>query len=501
MRDIVRKTFLSGLLAGCLALGLPAIAATAEPAPVVTQHQVQVQGRTLAYTAEAGRLPIRDMQTGEPLGHVFYVAYRAPAAPGRTRPITFIWNGGPGLPAASLHFEGAGPRRIAGGALVDNADTWLTDSDLVFMDPVATGFSRAVSPEAETAFTSWVGDVAATTAFVRGWVLTHGAEDAPLVIAGQSYGSGRAGGVAYQLLKRGMNVRGLALISNTSGLPDYPDRSRIALALHTGDYAVAALYYKKLPPEFGTTPEAARTLAETWARQTYLPALRRIDQLSDAERTKLATDLARHIGLKASDIDPKTLRITQGDFLGQIGSGKRLYYSDYRFEEPYVAPSLKLGVRSIRHDLGYASDLPYFGVEPIEDGFAPAGVYPKPVNSTWTHSTVYGATPEQIAQAQADYAKLGAIGMGKFGPNLPGAAEAVTLNPALQILVAHGAYDPLGGCSMDAELGRQLPQPYPKTTTFRCYLSGHAIYRDAPARAQFANDVRALARRAAGDAQ
>lgn len=485
-------------LAGSLALAVLTTApALAEPAPVVTRHQIQIAGRPLAYTAETGRVAVRDVQTGEPLGHVFYIAYRAPAAPGRVRPITFIWNGGPGAPAASLNFEGAGPKRVEGERLLDNADTWLTDSDLVFVDPVATGFSRAVSVEAEKAFTSWIGDVAATTEFVRSWVRLHGAEDAPLVIAGQSYGSGRAGSVAYRLLQRGLKIRGLALISNTTGLPDYPDRQLIALAMHTADYAVAALHFGKLPPEFGTTPDGARAIAEQWARDNYLPALRRIDQLTDAERAALAADLARHIGLKASDIDPKTLRVTQGFFLGHIGSGRRLYYSDYRFEEPYRHPPLTRGIRHIRHDLGYVTDLPYFGVEPIEDGFAPDGVYPKPVNSRWTHSTVYGATPEQIAQAQADFAKLGAIGMGKFGGNLPGAADAISLSPGLKVLVAHGAYDPLGGCSIDAELGRRLTSPHKEAVSFRCYLSGHAIYRDAPARAQFAEDMRALAREAA----
>lgn len=471
----------------------------AERDAVSSQHQIEVGGRKLAYTAEVGRQPIRDVTTGAPMAHLFYVAYRVAPAAGEVRPITFIWNGGPGLPAASLHFEGAGPRRIENDQMVDNADTWLTDSDLVFMDPVATGFSRAVNAEAQAALTSWVGDVAAATEFVRAWVLTHGAEDAPLVIAGQSYGSGRAGSTAYQLLKRGLNVRGLALISNAAGLPDYPDRALVSLAIHTGDYAVAALHFKKLPPELGTTPETARAIAERWALQTYLPALRRIDELTAGERSKLARELARRIGLKAADIEPKTLRVTQGFFLGHIGSGERLYYSDYRLEEPYVAPSLKRAVRYLRRELGYASDLPYFGVEPIEDGFAPNGVYPTPVNATWTHSTVYGATPEQIAQARADFAKTGAIGMGKFGPNLPGATDALKLSPGLRVLVAHGAYDPLGGCSINTELGRRISASFREAISFRCYLSGHAIYRDAPARAQFASDMRALARAAAGD--
>src|SRR6185312_8047108 len=163
---ISRRRALGGVLAaGLLVLAAPAPAAAGEPAPVVTHQQIMIGGRPLAYAAEAGRLPIRDVATGEPLGHVFYVAYRVPAPPGTVRPLMFIWNGGPGLPAASLHFEGAGPKRVEGERLLDNPDTWLTDADLVFMDPVATGFSRAVSRDAEKAFTSWVGDVMAATEF------------------------------------------------------------------------------------------------------------------------------------------------------------------------------------------------------------------------------------------------------------------------------------------------------------------------------------------------
>ncbi len=338
MRIGGRKALTGVLAAAAMALATPAPGADVEPAPVVTHQQISLGGRTLAYTAEAGRLPIRDVATGEAVGP--RLLRRLPrtrgAGDGASRHVHLERRPRPARRLAA--FRRRRPKRVEGDRLTDNPDTWLTDADLVFMDPVATGFSRAISRDAEKAFTSWIGDVMATTEFVRGWVLTHGAEGVPLVIAGQSYGSGRAGGVAYQLLKRGLNVRGLALISNTTGLPDYPDRQTIAPALHTGDYAVAALYYKKLPPEFGTTPDRARAVAERWGRETYLPALQRIEQLSDAERTRLAVDLARHIGLQPADIDPKTLRVTQGFFLEHIGGGRRLYYSDYRFEEPYVAP-------------------------------------------------------------------------------------------------------------------------------------------------------------------
>ena len=239
-----------------------------------------------------------------------------------------------------------------------------------------------------------------------------------------------------------------------------------------------------------------RANAEAWAQAVYIPALRRLGGLTPDEKAAVTTELARRIGLAPKDIDAQTLSLTQGHFLGSLVPGRLPYYLDYRKLTPYKTPSLALGVRYMRHDLGYPTDLPYFGSEPIEDGFAPAGVYPPPVNSSFLHSNVYGATREQVDAVQVEFGKSGRIGMGSYGPRLPGAAEAMALSPRLRVIVPHGAYDPLGGCSMDAERGRQIASPYREAVTMRCYLAGHAIYRDAPARARFAADMRAFMRAA-----
>lgn len=466
---------------------------------MLTRHSIEIGRRVLTYTAEAGRTPIRDVATGRPLAYVFYIAYRAQTPAGRTRPVAFIWNGGPGWPAAMIQFYGGGPERIEGSDLVANADTWLTDADLVYMDPVGTGFSRAVSPGAQKAFISNVGDVAASAEFVRAWLLEHGAEESPLVIIGESYGSGRAGSVAYRLLEHGFKVRGVGLFSNTTGLPRYPNESIIGPAMHVADYAVAALYHHELPADLGATAASARAIAERWAREVYIPALMRLEHLSYAARLRIAANLARHIGLKPEDIDLATLGISEGGFLGRLVPGKSLFYLDYRKLQPYHFPSLAPAVRYIRHDLGYSTDLPYLGVEPLEDGFAPSGTYPQPVNSTWIYSTVYGAAAQQIAQAQIAFAATGIIGATHFGPDLPGAAAAIKLYPHLQVLVAHGAYDPVGGCSMDAALERHLPDPYRADVRVRCYPAGHVIYLDPDGRAALAADVRDLERRAAAN--
>lgn len=117
------------LLAG-LSLAFAGAASSAEPA-VVTQHTLALGGRTLPYTAEVGRLAIRDAETGEPHGYMGYTAYLADARGTTPRPVTFIWNGGPGANSALLHFRVAGPRRYQAGRLVDNPHSWLTASDLV----------------------------------------------------------------------------------------------------------------------------------------------------------------------------------------------------------------------------------------------------------------------------------------------------------------------------------------------------------------------------------
>jgi carboxypeptidase C (cathepsin A) len=177
---------------------------------------VKISGRTLRYTATAGFLPIRVNETGEPHGQVFYVAYTAPAPQGAPRPLTFLWNGGPGANATLLHLVGFGPKRLADSrgpapcvdcAIEDNDTTWLEQSDLVFVDPVGTGFSRPTRAEYGAEFYNTLGDIASIAEFVRVYLTRFDAWDAPLFIAGESYGAWRASGVAEALAHRSANAR------------------------------------------------------------------------------------------------------------------------------------------------------------------------------------------------------------------------------------------------------------------------------------------------------
>lgn len=462
-----------------------AVAQPAAEAPVVTRHAITIAGRPLAYTAEAGRIAIRDPGTGETRGWMFYIAYRVPSS--KPRPLAFVWNGGPGANSATLHFEVAGPKRGEVGRLVDNADTWLTHADLVFVDPIGTGFSRAARPEYAQGFYGTLGDVASVTEFVRAWRAQHAAEANPLYLIGESWGAGRAANVGQALLARGVRVDGLGLISGGTGLArgaaDPPiDHLRVV------GYAVTAFHHGRLAPDVGRTPDAVRRAAGRWARGTYGPALARREQLDPDERERIAAGLARLTGVPADQVDRRTLMLTPRQFRTALGGDRPLNVFDMRRVDEPSDRATDAILRYLRGDLGYRTDLPYVGLEAEPPG--PDGKPPPGVGARWDYATG-PVTPEAREKAFAEAVRTGA-GPPKLGPPLPGTAEAVALNPRLRVLVASGLYDSLANCAGDAETARRLPAPLKAAMTFRCYPGGHMMYRDAETRARFSRDIRAL---------
>lgn len=460
-------------------------------AVVTSRHEIVAAGRALAYVAEAGRIPIRDAETGEPHGFIFYTAYRV-ASPDKPRPVTFVWNGGPGADSSTLHFHVAGPRIVAGDHLADNPDTWLADTDLVFVDPVGTGFSRPARRDYADEFYGTVGDVASVTEFVRDWLLLHDAERAPLFLVGESWGAGRAASVGYALEHRGRRVSGLVLISGGSGLHKAFVAPELAVALHVADLAETALYWGRTPADLGKDPAAIRAKAEAWARRIYAPALAKPDALTETERAAVVAQLSRFTGLPADQIDPKTLKISPRQYRTGLlkAQGKALDVFDMRLTAEPADAAAPAILDYLRRDLGYRTDLPYVGLESLEQGYAPSGTYPKPVGERWNYATA-AATPEVVAAAIAAAVKTGG-GPPVIGPPLPATAEAAALDPRLRVLVAAGRFDSLNSCSANDETARALPSELARAIAFRCYAGGHMMYRDAGARMALTADVKAM---------
>jgi carboxypeptidase C (cathepsin A) len=482
---------LASLLVPLTLLHVGKAAAQDPPSSVFTHHSIELAGTQIEYTAEAGRIAIRDVETGEPHGYMFFTAYRVPAS--APRPVTFIWNGGPGADSSLLHFSAAGPKLLRDGELADNPETWLAASDLVLVDPIGTGFSRPAKTSDADEFYSTRGDVASVTEFVRSWRLLHGAGTTPVFLVGESWGAGRAAAVGYALEHRGITVNGLVLISGGWALNKEYGSGLLRNALRVVDMASAALFYGKTAPQLGKDRAEVRRAAERWVRTTYAPELARVDRLTDSERASLARDLSRFTGIPAAAIDHRTLLISPRQFRALLlkGEGKEPYIFDLRVSSgpPRNTGSAAI-LRYFRDELAYRTDLPYIGIEPVTQGFAPSGIYPPSVNERWNYATAV-VTPEQVKAAIAAASREGG-GPPRLGPPLPATEEALELNPRMRVLVAAGMYDGFQPCAAGAETEAQLPPKLRAAITFKCYIGGHAMYLDEPARLELSHDIKAL---------
>lgn len=193
--------------------------------PVVTHHKVLLERKELPYTATAGLMPIRDAK-GDVEARIFYIAYtRDDAGAVESRPLLFSFNGGPGSASVWLHLGALGPRRVATPEkptipappfrLVNNDATWLDRADLVFIDPVGTGYSRAAKSELNAKFHSLRGDIESVGEFIRMYLTRNDRWSSPLYLIGESYGTTRAAGLAGYLVNLGIAFNGVVLVSCT----------------------------------------------------------------------------------------------------------------------------------------------------------------------------------------------------------------------------------------------------------------------------------------------
>jgi carboxypeptidase C (cathepsin A) len=294
----------------------------------VTEHSLQIGDRTIRYSARAGFIKVRT-ESGGPEANLFYVAYTQD--PGKQiRPLTFAFNGGPGASSVWLHLCAIGPKRVLVKEkealappykLVDNMYTWLQFTDLVFIDPVGTGYSRAVS-EADTAkFFGVEPDIRSVGDFIREYVTQNERWLSPKFLVGESYGTTRAAGLAEYLQGAlGMNLNGVVLISPALEFQaiSFSPGNDLPYALYLPSYTVAAWYHKKLSAELQADLEKTRTQVEAFALNEYLPALAKGNALSQQERDGIIQKLVAYTGLSSTYVRNHNLRIKRNDFLGEL---------------------------------------------------------------------------------------------------------------------------------------------------------------------------------------
>ncbi len=298
----------------------------------VTKHSVRVNGMRLDYTVTTGFMPIRDDETGETEAKIFFMAYKAETGANVSkRPLMFSFNGGPGSASVWLHLGALGPKRVKmmpDGTmppppyqLVDNEATWLTETDLVFIDPIGTGYSRALDPKKASKFFSVQGDIESVGEFIRLYLSRYERWSSPLFLVGESYGTTRASGLAGYLFEKGIAFNGIALVSSVMNFQTirFADGNDLPLVLIFPSYTATAWFHKKLPADLQNKPlrEVVKE-AENWSINEYMPALLKAERLTAAERQNLLENFSRYSGLDKTFVEQNNFRVELGDFQKEL---------------------------------------------------------------------------------------------------------------------------------------------------------------------------------------
>jgi carboxypeptidase C (cathepsin A) len=377
--------------------------------PVTTRHELRLGDRLLKYAVTTGTLPLVN-EAGETEARIFFMAYVAerPGGPEK-RPLMFSFNGGPGSSSVWLHLGALGPRRVRmlddGGLpappyeLVDNEHTWLDLTDLVFIDPVGTGYSRPAKPELGKKFWGVEGDIDSVGEFIRLYLTRYQRWASPLFLVGESYGTTRAAGLAGHLVERGIAFNGILLVSSILNFQTarFTTGNDLPYVLFLPTYAATAWFHKQLDAELQQRPlRGVLEEVERWASGPYAEALARGDRLTADERREVAQRLGRYTGLDPAYVDASELRIEIGRFRKELLRDQKRTVGrlDSRFkgwdllaatERPEFDPSMS-AIRSpytamfnhyVRGALGYKSDLTYHilggGIGPWDWGSAGEG--------------------------------------------------------------------------------------------------------------------------------
>lgn len=460
----------------------------------ITHHSLTLDGLQLQYRADTGYMPLKN-ESGTPMASVFFISYTKKTTAGSPhRPITFAFNGGPGSSSVWIHMGGLGPKRALLSddgmpypppyTYVENNNTWLDFTDLVFIDPVSTGYSRPAPGADCKHFHGIKEDIRWVAEFIRLYVTRFQRWDSPKFICGASYGVERAVRLAKYLQDRHMMYfRGLVLLVGGLNwdLPQFKLGNDLSYALYLPTYTAAAWFHKKLPENYLEDLDSTLTEVEQWTLSHYLPALAKGDTLSSTEKNSITQQLSIYTGLSRDFIRAKNLRIHLLSFQDRLLQHNRQSFGIYDcryvrdtgflpdntkgislgdlFYDPALASingTLTAALNLyLREELKYLNDLPY-------ETFA-FHVYP------WNQ----GAPDEGLLSVMEPLNR------------------AMTKNKHLNVLLANGYFDVLVPYYAIpyavSHLG--LPQSLRKNISIKCYLSGHFMYGHPEAAKELKKDV------------
>ena len=455
---------------------------------VETEHAVVVNGQTIAYTATAGRMVMKD-EEGKAKATIFFIAYtRKNVEDPSRRPLTISFNGGPGSSSVWMHLGLLGPRRVLSGdvdnllpppyRLGDNEFSLLDVTDLVFVDPVGTGYSRPAPGEEAKQFHGLEQDVESVGDFIRLFVTRYKRWSSPKFLIGESYGTTRASALAGHLQsKYGLYLNGLMLVSVVLNFQtlEFETGNDLPYILYVPAYAATAWYHKRLAPDLQADLTATIQAAVDFAYGEYMSALFQGDALPPEQRAAVVEKLARFTGLAPAYVESANLRIEHMRFCKELLRHQRRTVGrlDSRFTgadrdaagemmtyDPSSAatygPYAGMLNAYVRDELNFNSDLPYQVLAHLYE--------------TWDYSKHQNKYVDMSETLRA----------------------AMTQNPFLKVIIANGYFDLATPFSATEYTVNHLAlEPHLRgSVQMAYYAAGHMMYVHDPSLRQLAADLR-----------
>ena len=447
----------------------------------VTEHSIKIGGQTIPYKAIAGTILLKN-EKDEPHALIYSTTYaRTDVKDLSQRPISFIYNGGPGSASVWLHMGAFGPRRVVTPnaeptppppyRLADNAGTLLDKTDMVFLDPVGTGFSHAVGKAQDKDFWGVDQDVKSLAQFITLYVSRNDRWNSPKFLIGESYGTFRSAALGNYLQEHdGMDFNGIVLISNVLdlGTISFHPGSDMPYVFYLPSYAATASYHKMLkepPADLNAFLDEARKFAQT----DFAGALMKGSRLTAAEKADMARKVSRFTGLSEDYLVKANLRVTLGQFMEELQRSRGL--TTGRLDSRYS---------------GLTYDLLSEFAESDPQSSAVTGAFTAAFNSyvrselKFGQDKTYHAISEGVGQ-NWDWKHQTGRGRGFFpgSPNVEGdLIQAMLANPHLKVEVENGLYDmatPFFATEYTMEhLG--LPEKLQKNIRQQYYDAGHMMY-------------------------
>ena len=451
----------------------------------VTKNAVTIAGRKIDYTATTGYADLRN-DTGKTIAKIFFIYYRKDGDEPGKRPVTFTFNGGPGSSSVWLHLGAVGPKRVLladdGTALpppykyVNNEYSWMDKTDIVFIDPVSTGYSSPASGENPGQFHGYVEDVQSVASFIRYFLSKYERWASPKFIAGESYGTTRAAGLSdYLQSNYRIFLNGIFLISAilNFGTNDYYVGNDIPAALYIPSYTAAAWYHKKLAPALQTSLQQALRESEQFALGEFAAALLKGDWLSNEEKNKIAEKMSYYTGLSKEYCLQNNLRVTEDRFYKELRRKDGL--SIGRLDARFTGRDFDDAGENVDFDPSFVNiDGPFTSA--INDYFEKELNFKeeKPYN-------IFGnVSPWNFNNVQNRFLNVA-----------ESLRSAMTKNPALKVYIGAGYYDfatPYFIARYDVQHMFLRPE-LQQNIQFHFYEAGHMYYINKPSMISFKKDV------------